>query len=274
MRPMVARLLSRLLGRGPRTGRVAILRLHGPIGGGPRVADWIEGARRLRESARVPAVVLEVDSPGGSAPASDALFLALQRLAAEKPLVAHVGGIGASGGYLAALAARRMVVTPNALVGSIGVISARPRLSELLERLGVRVVETKAGHLKGLGAPWREETPEEQAKERELVDAYYDSFVARVAAARRLPEERARELATGEVWLGSRAVELGLADVVGDLERAVEIAAAMAGVPPRSAPVRLRRPLLARLMDRFAARIASRLIDAVEAELWGRGPRY
>lgn len=270
---MLTRLIRRIMRR-PQTGKVAILRLHGPIVGGPRIADWIEGARRLRESERVPAVVLEVDSPGGSAPASEMLFLALRRLAAEKPLVAHVGGIGASGGYLAALAADRLVVGPSALVGSVGVISARPRLSELLERVGVRVAETKAGRLKGLGAPWRDETPEEQAKERELVDAFYETFVSRVAEARRVEPERARELATGEVWLGSRAVELGLADEVGDLERAVEIAAKMAKVPPRAVAVRVRRPVLARLVDRFASRIAGRLADAIEAELWGRGPRY
>jgi protease IV len=266
--------LIRRFARRPRAGKVAILRLHGPISGGPRVADWIEGARRLRESDRVPAVVLEVDSPGGSAPASDMLFVALSRLAAEKPLVAYVGGVGASGGYLAALAAERLVVGPNSLIGSVGVISARPRLADLLGRVGIRIVETRAGRLKGLGAPWRDETPEEQAKERELVDAFYESFVARVAESRLVSPERARELATGEVWLGSRAVELGLADELGDLERAVEVAARMAGVPPRSVAVRVRRPLLARLADRFATRVASRLADAVEAELWGRGPRY
>jgi protease IV len=271
---MLRAIMRRILRAQPRRGRIAILRLHGPITGGARTADWIEGAKRLRESPRVPAVVLDVDSPGGSAPASNMLFMALRRLAAEKPLVAYVGGIGASGSYLAALAARRLVASPDSLVGSVGVISAQPRLAELLDRLGIRVAETKAGHLKGLGAPWREETPEERAKERELVDAYYDSFVTRLAEARRLSLERARELATGEVWPGSQALSLGLVDETGDLERAVEIAAEMAGVPPHASPVRVRRPVLARLMDRFASRVAGQLIDAVEAALWGRGPRY
>jgi protease-4 len=268
--------LRRLLrgGRAIPPGEVAVLRLYGPITGGARSADWVEQVSRLRRSRRVPAVVLDVDSPGGSAPASDYLYLALARLAADKPLVAHVRGTGASGAYLATLAARSIVVAPNAIVGSIGVISAGPRLSALLERIGVRVQETKAGSLKGLGAPWRNDSPEEAAKEREMVDAYYEAFLARVAGARRLPSERVRELGTGEVWLGSRAVELGLADEVGDLDRAVEIAAAAAGVPARATPVRLRRPLVARLADRFAARVVEGLADAVEAELRGRGPRY
>src|SRR5437667_11900397 len=93
-------------------GRVAILRLYGPIIGAGRTADWIELARRLRESRRVPAVVLDIDSPGGSASGSDDLFLGLERLAAKKPLVAAIRGTGASGAYLAALAARRIVANP------------------------------------------------------------------------------------------------------------------------------------------------------------------
>ena len=111
-------------------GRVAIVRLYGPIAGGARTADWIELIRRLRESAKVPAVVLDIDSPGGSATASDDMFIALERLAAKKPLVAAIRGTGASGSYLAAMAARRIVTQPHAIVGSIGVISAGPRLPQ------------------------------------------------------------------------------------------------------------------------------------------------
>ena len=257
--------LRRLLSMraGMRPGQVAILRLYGPITGGARSADWIESIRRLRDSARVPAVVLDVDS-----------YLALARLAAAKPLVTHVRGVGASGSYLAALAAPRIVAAPNALIGSIGVISAGPRFPELLARLGVQVQETKAGRLKGAGAPWRVETPEEAAKEREIVDAYYEAFVSRVAEGRHLPVERARELATGEVWLGTKAVELSLVDEVGDLDRAIEVAAQMAGVPAKGVAVRARRGLLPRLLDRFATRAVGSLADAVEAELWRRDPRY
>jgi protease-4 len=147
-------------------------------------------------------------------------------------------------------------------------------MAALLERIGVRIQETKAGRLKGLGAPWRDDTPEEEAKERELVDAYYAAFVGRVAEGRRLTVERVRELATGEVWLGTRAVELGLADEVGDLDRAIEMAAEAAGVPAEATPVRARRPIISRLLDRFASRLVGGIADAVEAELWRRDPRF
>jgi protease-4 len=250
--------------RRARPDRVAVLRLFGTIGGGARTADWIELVRRLRESKRVPAVVLDIDSPGGSATASDDMFLALERLAAKKPLVAAVRGVGASGSYLAALAASTIVAQPNAVVGSIGVISASPRLPRLLDRLGVSVTETRAGRLKGAGAPWRDDTEDELAKEQAIVDAFYDAFVGRVAAGRRMPGERARELATGEVWLGREAQALGLVDEIGDLERAVEIAARAAGVPAKSATVHLRRPFFERLAGRFGTSLAAAVSDEVE----------
>src|SRR4029077_6892684 len=104
------------------------------VGGASRPVVLIELARRLRESSRVPAVVLAIDSPGGSATASDELFIAFERLAAAKPLVPCIRGTGASGAYLAAMAARRVLANPNAIVGSIGVIAAGPRLPRLLDR--------------------------------------------------------------------------------------------------------------------------------------------
>lgn len=214
--------------------------------------------------------MLDVDSPGGSATASDDLFLALRRLAERKPLVAAIRGTGASGAYLASVAARTIVAQPHAVVGSIGVISAGPRLSRLLDRLGVGISETKAGRLKGMGAPWRDETDEERAKEQDLVDAFYDAFVDRVATGRGISIERARELATGEVWLGDRARELGLVDEIGDLERAVELASAAAGVPARYAVAANRRRLIDRVMDRFAMRIVDRLADEIDARLRDR----
>jgi protease IV len=251
-------------------GHVAILRLYGPIAGGARTADWIELVRRLRESRRVPAVVLDIDSPGGSATASDDMYLALERLAAKKPLVAAIRGTGASGSFLAAMAAPTVVAQPHSIVGSIGVISTGPRLPRLLDRLGVRVSENRAGRLKGMGAPWRDETDEERAKEQAIVDAFYDAFVGRVARSRHLTEERVRTLATGEIWLGEQAKELGLVDAIGDLERAVELAARAAGVPARSAPVRLRRPLLARLAGRFGVSVAVAVADELEGRLSSR----
>lgn len=265
------RLLRQLLpGRLFPAGRVAVIRLHGPIGGTARTSELVELARRLRESSRVPAVVIDIDSPGGSATASDELLIAFRRLAEVKPIVASIRGVGASGAYLAAMAAHRLIANPNAVVGSIGVISAGPRVPRLLDRLGVEVSETRAGRLKGMGAPWRAETDEERAKQQSIVDAFYDAFVETLAQGRNLTRERVRELATGEIWLGRQALELGLVDEIGDLERAVEIAAGMAGVPAKSAPVRVRRPLMGRLIGRFTASLAAAVATEVETRLEDR----
>ncbi len=269
LRERLARLVPGIHVRVP-LGRVALIRLYGPIVGAGRSASLVELAARLRDSRRVPAVVLDIDSPGGSASASDDLFLAFERLARAKPLVAAIRGTGASGAYLAALPARRILANPTAIVGSIGVISAGPRVSRLLDRAGVSVTVRKAGRLKDMGAPWRDESEEERAKEQELVDAIYEAFVQRVATARHVSVERVRELATGEVWLGRRALELGLVDEIGDLERAVEVAAELAGVPAKASRVRLRQPLLGRLMDRVVGRATVALADEIEARLTDR----
>jgi protease-4 len=253
-----------------RRNRVAIIRLYGPITGGERSADWIELVRRTRESKRIPAVVLDVDSPGGAASASDNMYAALARLAEKKPLVAAIRGTGASGSYLAAVAAKRIVATPTSVIGSIGVITAAPRLPRLLEKIGVSVSEHTAGRLKGMGAPWRDESEPEAAKEQQLVDEIYDVFVERVATARKMDANRVRELATGEVWLGGKALELGLVDEIGDLERAIQIAADMAGVPAKAASVSLPRPFLARLTDRFATGIADSVVRELEYRLSDR----
>ncbi len=249
---------------------MAVVRLYGPIIGGGRTTDWIELLQRVRESKHVPGVVIDIDSPGGSATASDDLFLAVERLDAVKPVVAAIRGVGASGSYLAAVGARRILANPNAVVGSIGVISASPHVPRLLERLGVTVTETKAGRLKGAGSPWRDESDDELSKERQLIDAIYDAFVSRVAKARGLTEERVRELATGEVWLGTEALALGLVDEIGDTERAVEVVAELSGVPPRGAPVRIRQPFMIRLVDRFADRTAAAISDEIAVRIWDR----
>jgi protease-4 len=252
---------------------VAVLTLEGTIGVGVRPGDWVPVFERLRRRRGTRAVVLEVESRGGSAAASSYLFEAARRLAAEKPVVAFSGGTCASGGYLVACAAREIVVQPGAVVGSIGVISVRPLAEQLLRRLGVAVSVSKSGRLKDMGAFWREPTEEELAKERSLVDEYFELFLEQVRAGRGIEAGRLRELATGEVFSGRQAVELGLADRLGTLQDAVELAARAAGVAARPARFGPRPSLRARLAGRFlgglAAEACELLLGAAAAE-----PRY
>lgn len=232
--------------------RVGVIEIRGVIAGGERTTAFEGLLRRLVDNRSVRAILVDIDSPGGSATASDAFRLAIARARERKPVVAYVHGLGASGGYMAALAATRILALPTALVGSIGVISVRPHLKDLLARGGITLSVTKAGRLKDLGAFWREETPEEQAHEQALVDEYYAHFIETVAAARRLPPDRVQDLATGEVFTGRRALDMGLVDDLGDWEDAVRAAMNLGQLTkPRLTYARARRGLAERFLGRL-----------------------
>lgn len=257
----------------PWTGpRVAILEISGAIGQQVRGMDMVRTIRGLTNDPRVKAVVVQIDSPGGSAPVSDAIFRQLRKLSKKKPTVASILGSGLSGGYLVACGTRHVIALPTSLVGSIGVIFVRPVVEELLAKIGVRVEVTHLGKLKGMFQPWHEPTPEEQAKVKELTTEYYDWFVNSVAEARGMDPARVREYATGEVFSGAKAKEIGLIDELGDFETAVKKARSLADLPqkPRLQFVRPRRPLLERLMSRgvsarsIAAEIEERILPRIE----------
>ena len=128
--------------------RIAVLPLRGVIGGAVKTEDIIRRLGWLRRTARIRAVVLDIDSPGGAATASEALYVAVKQVAARKPVVAWIRGTGASGAYFAACGASRILTFPSAIVGSIGVISVRPVAVEALQRLGTRIHVTKTGAFK------------------------------------------------------------------------------------------------------------------------------
>jgi protease-4 len=247
--------------------RIAVLEISGQIGMQVRGAEMVRAIKGLAEDARVRAVVVEVDSPGGSAPVSDAIHRALRRLSEKKPTVTFVMSGALSGGYLVACATQKIVALPTALVGSIGVIFMRPVVQELMERVGVRMVMTHEGRLKGMFQPWREPTPEEQQKVEALTQEYYGWFVDAVSKARKLPEEVVRGYATGEMYSARTAKEMGLVDELGDLETAVEMAAEMSKAPKRLHYVRPRRPLLERLLARSSGAMTGAMLAELEARL-------
>jgi protease-4 len=211
--------------------RIAILPVRGVIGGAMRTDELLRALGTARRHPRIRAVLLEIDSPGGGATASEALYVAVKRVAAVKPVIAWIRGTGASGAYFLACGATRILSFPSAIVGSIGVISIRPIAVEALQRLGTRIAVTKTGEYKDLGAPWREVTDEDAAKERELVDAIFRRFVTAVRAARGLDDAAAARVTTGEVWLGTQALDLKLVDGLCEHEdAALEVAQDLAGL--------------------------------------------
>jgi protease-4 len=251
---------------------VAVLEITGQIGVQVRAQEMVRTIKHLREDRRVKGVLVEVDSPGGSAPVSDAIHRALLRLSAKKPTIAFVGSAGLSGGYLIACGAQKIVALPTALVGSIGVIFMRPVVQELMEKLGVKMVVHHEGRLKAMFQPWREPTPEEDQRVQALTDEYYGWFVDAVAKSRGLDAARVKEYATGEMYSAQRALEIGLVDELGDFENAIERVREMAELEetPRLHWVRPRRPLLERLMSRGATSMVEAWLAEVEARITPR----
>jgi protease-4 len=199
----------------------------------PRAAgsdSVVEALRRARESDRVKAIVLAIDSRGGSFLASELIFRAVRRAAQAKPVVAYFDRAAASGGYLAAVGANYIVAGPGALTGSIGIFGGKFELSRLLERLGVGRAEIELGKNAGVYStlkPWSES---ERAALDALLESNYRDFVSAVAVARHLSADAVARCAEGRVFTGQRARELGLVDEVGSFEDAVALAARLAQI--------------------------------------------
>ncbi len=187
-------------------------------------------ARALERDRRVAAVVLHVDSPGGSALASDRMHRALVKLAAKKPLVACLGGVAASGGYYLAAAAHHIVARPATVTGSIGVVAARPLLGPLLARLGAAPRYVVRGRRAEMLDPLHSLTEDEHARYEADLESTYLDFLGAVAAGRGLTIDEVRPLAGGRVWAGVDARERGLVDQLGGLADALDVACAKLGL--------------------------------------------
>ncbi len=228
---------------GPPT--IAVVHAQGSIrygqGGllpGMPVRELLSVLRRLGRDPGVEAVVLRIDSPGGSGLASELLWAELVRLRAQKPLIVSMAGVAASGGYYIAVPAHAIVANPATLTGSIGVFSLLFDLSELAARLGVSQEVVGRGAKADLYSYLRGRTPEELERLQAIVDGFYGVFVDRVAEGRKLERGRVEEAAQGRVWTGRQAQERGLVDALGGLTKAVDLARERLGLGPDE-PVRL-----------------------------------
>ncbi len=181
----------------------------------------VQQARRLARARRVAAVVLWIDSPGGSASASEAMAAALEVLARRKPLIAVMGAVAASGGYYVATPARRIFAQGGTLTGSIGVLGGKLAVGGLLRRLLVGHEVIARGAHAGIDDPGRPYSEVEREKVREVIDRIYRVFLERVAESRDRPVADIEPIAGGRVWTGRQALERGLVDELGDLNRAL-----------------------------------------------------
>lgn len=200
----------------------------GFLGGADQI---VERLRRLAKNDRVKAVVLRINSPGGSTGASQEIYAEVKKLKASgKKIVVSMGDIAASGAYYIACPADRIVANPATITGSIGVIFHFGNLQELFKKIGVKIEVIKSGKIKDIGAYWRSLSAEERKLLEGVINNSYEQFVAAVAAGRNIPYEQVLPLADGRIFTGEQALKHGLIDKLGNFPDAIKEAAQLAGI--------------------------------------------
>jgi protease-4 len=176
---------------------------------------------KLRDDDAIKGVILSINSPGGTTTGAEALYESVRQVAAKKPVVAVMGTVAASGGYIAALSADHLVARGNTLTGSIGVLFQWTQLSGLMDKLGVEMLEVKSAPLKAEPNPYHKPSATALAATRDLINSSYDWFLGLVAERRKLDPAEARKLGDGRVYTGFQAVKNGLVDEIGGEDKAV-----------------------------------------------------
>ncbi len=208
--------------------------LNGEVTGSMRL---VKAIRAARADDLVRAIVVRIDSPGGSSIASDVIWRELtvtKNERPERPVVASMSDLAASGGYYVAMAAPSIVAQPGTLTGSIGIYGGKFVTGGTYEKLGAHIEGVTIGRNAGLESPQRPFNESERQKLREQIGSFYKGFVEKVAAARKMPFARVDQLAQGRVWTGAQAQQLGLVDALGGLDRAIALAKDRAGIPADS----------------------------------------
>jgi len=237
---------GRLRPRVGRLPRVAVIYISGLIASGQGGFDPLNGdvagskvlvdaIRSARADASVRAIVLRIDSPGGSTTATDVVWRELSITRDQKPgrpLVASMSDLAASGGYYLAIAAPQIVAQPATLTGSIGIFGGKIVTGGTYTKLGATIESISIGRNAEIESPVRPFNDSEREKLREELRTFYQQFVAKVAASRKMPVARVEELARGRVWTGQQAKANGLVDALGGLDQAIALAKKGAGIGP------------------------------------------
>jgi protease-4 len=233
------------LNRGP---RIAVIYASGTITSGKSGYDPLNGAvvgsetlieyiRQVRRDSAVRAIVLRVDSPGGSAAASDAIWRELmiaKNERTDRPLVVSMSDLAASGGYYIAMPAQVIVAQPSTLTGSIGIFGGKVVTGGVYQKLGANIEATSVGRNAQIDSPARPYNPEELKKLEEQLQSFYDQFVEKVADSRHTTPEKIDAVAQGRVWTGRQAKQIHLVDELGGLDHAIAVAKQRAKIPADS----------------------------------------
>ncbi len=207
---------------------------QGPLGATQEIASaqLVPVLDRLAEDDKVAAVVLRIDSGGGSARASEQIWHAVERVKARKPVIVSMAGVAASGGYYIAAGANEIYADTDTLTGSIGVVGGKLVLGEALEQIGVKTYAVSKGARATMWSPMQPWSEAERESVYDMMEQIYDVFVGRVAKGRQMDAEAVHAIAQGRVWTGADAKERGLVDEIGGLEQALASAHELAKVDP------------------------------------------
>jgi len=223
----------------PSAGKIAVISLSGTIttessslfSGSTITPELVRDyLARVEKDKAVKAIVFRIESPGGEIAPSQEILWEIERVKETKPIVVSMGGTAASGGYYISTQADKIVALPTTMTGSIGVIYQVTNIEGLLEKLGIQIEIFKGGKYKDMYWGFRELTPEEKEIMQGMVDEYYEQFIDVVAEGRELSKEEVRNLATGQIYTGTEAKELGLVDELGGLDTAIDLATELAGI--------------------------------------------
>lgn len=207
--------------------KVGVIKLTGVI---TSSEDIIDDLKDFSEDSSIKAIVIRIDSPGGSVAPSQEIHDFVKKTAEFKPVVISMGSVAASGGYYIAVAGQQIVANPGTMTGSIGVIMEFSNYEELLKKIGWQNFVVKSGQFKDIGSPNRPMSDAERQILQKMIDDVQSQFVDAVAEGRHLSPAKVREVADGRIMTGRQALEAGLVDKLGGLETAIEIAADLAGI--------------------------------------------
>jgi len=207
--------------------KVAVVDIEGLI---TKSRPIIEKLNRYKDNERIKAIVIRIDSPGGSVGPAQEIYEEVIKLREKKPVVASMGSVAASGGYYIACAANKIIANPGTITGSIGVIIEFANIEELLGKIGLKSVVIKSGKYKDILSPTRELKGEERDLLQGVIDNIHGQFIDAVALGRDIPREKVAEIADGRIFSGEQAKQLELVDELGNLQDAIESAAEMSDI--------------------------------------------
>ena len=207
--------------------KVGIIEIRGVINDSKDILDKL---KRFRADNSIKAIVVRIDSPGGSVGPSQEILRAIKKTSLKKKVVASLGSVAASGGYYVAVGADGIVANPGTITGSIGVVMGFTNFQELLQKIGLIPVVVKSGKYKDIGSPVRKMTEKERQILQDLSDQIHKQFINAIAAGRKIDSLKVEAIADGRIFSGEEAKRLGLIDRIGNLEDAVEWAGRMGGI--------------------------------------------